>query len=78
VILAFVLVTSLTSLMNLAFIRTNVQNTLVGVLMIGAVAVPAIVTQVRLRLRQPLESRTNSMVAAPRTPTERKQNAHQS
>jgi len=56
VILALILVTALTSLMNLAFVPTNIQNTVVGLLMIGAVVVPAIVTRVRLRAGRPSTS----------------------
>jgi len=51
VVLSLVLVTVLTSWMNLGFVPTNIQNTLVGVLMIGAVVVPAVARRIRDRRR---------------------------
>jgi rhamnose transport system permease protein len=54
VLLALVLVVSLGSWMNLFFVPTNVQNTVIGALMIAAVVVPAIVHQIRTRTRRPV------------------------
>ena len=50
VILALILVIALGSWMNLFFVPTNVQNTVVGSLMIAAVVVPALILLVRDRL----------------------------
>jgi len=49
VILALFLVTALGSWMNLFFVPTNVQNTVIGALMIAAVVVPALILLVRGR-----------------------------
>lgn len=51
VMLSLLLVTVLTSWMNLFFVPSNVQNTVVGVLMIAAVVIPVIVTRTRDRRR---------------------------
>lgn len=51
VLLALLLVTSLTSWMNLSFVPSNVQNTVVGALMIAAVVIPAIAARVGSRRR---------------------------
>lgn len=50
VVLALVLVTIISSWMNLAFVPTNIQNTFVGLLMIGAVVVPALGRRFRTRI----------------------------
>lgn len=50
VILSLVLVTTLTSAMNLRFVATNVQNTVIGALMIAAVVIPVIVSRIRNRI----------------------------
>lgn len=50
VLLSLVLVTTLTSWMNLGFIPTNVQNTVIGALMIGAVVLPVLAQRVRNRI----------------------------
>lgn len=46
VMLSLVLVTVLTSWMNLGFLPTNVQNTVIGALMIAAVVVPVIAKRI--------------------------------
>lgn len=46
VMLSLVLVTVLTSWMNLGFLPTNVQNTVIGVLMIAAVVVPVVAKKI--------------------------------
>lgn len=46
VTLSLVLVTVLTSWMNLGFLPTNVQNTVIGVLMIAAVVVPVVAKKI--------------------------------
>ena len=53
VLLSLVLVTILTSAMNLAYISTNVQYTVLGLLMIGAVVVPVLVRRISARRRHP-------------------------
>jgi len=52
VILALILVTALGSWMNLFFVPTNVQNTVIGALMIAAVVVPALIALARNRTRR--------------------------
>jgi rhamnose transport system permease protein len=53
VMLSLILVTSLTSWMNLKYISSSIQYTVVGMLMIGAVVVPAISVNVsNFRLSQ--------------------------
>lgn len=47
VLLSLVLIIAIRSLMNLAYIQTNIQFMVVGLLMIGAVVVPAIVARLR-------------------------------
>jgi rhamnose transport system permease protein len=47
VLLSLVLVTLLTSWMSLAYVSTNVQNTLIGLLMIGAVVAPVLASKIR-------------------------------
>jgi rhamnose transport system permease protein len=49
VLLSLLLVTVLTSWMNLNFVATNLQYTVIGLLMIGAVVVPVLVTRLRDR-----------------------------
>jgi rhamnose transport system permease protein len=49
VMLSLVLVTVLTSWMNLGFVPTNVQNTVVGLLMIAAVVIPVLATRFKDR-----------------------------
>lgn len=49
VVLSLVLVTTLTSWMNLGFVPTNIQNTVVGLLMIAAVIIPAVALKIRDR-----------------------------
>lgn len=51
VMLSLALVTALGSWMNLGFVPSNVQNTVIGLLMIGAVVVPALILQFRSRPR---------------------------
>jgi rhamnose transport system permease protein len=51
VVLALVLITVLTSWMNLGFVPTNIQNTFVGLLMIGAVVIPALGRRLQNRRR---------------------------
>ena len=53
VVLSLVLVTVLTSWMNLNFVATNLQYTVIGLLMIGAVVVPVLATKLRDRIRRP-------------------------
>ncbi|WP_404437207.1 ABC transporter permease [Microbacterium aerolatum] len=52
VILALILVIALGSWMNLFFVPTNVQNTVIGSLMIAAVVVPALILLARDRMRR--------------------------
>ena len=47
VLLSLILVSAIRSLMNLEYIQTNIQYMVVGLLMIGAVVVPAIVDGLR-------------------------------
>lgn len=49
VMLALILVTALTSWMNLGFVSTNVQNTVIGTLMIAAVVIPVVAGRIRDR-----------------------------
>ena len=46
VLLALVLVTTITSVMTLQFITTDIQNMVIGLLMAGAVVVPSVATRV--------------------------------
>lgn len=55
VVLSLVLVTVLTSWMSLAYVPSNVQNTVVGLLMIGAVVVPVVVRRVQDRRARPTQ-----------------------
>lgn len=52
VLLSLILITTLTSWMNLDFVPTNVQNTVVGVLMIAAVVLPVLVARLSARWRR--------------------------
>lgn len=52
VLLSLVLVVAIRSLMTLAYVQTNIQFMVVGLLMIGAVVVPALVASVRARGRK--------------------------
>jgi rhamnose transport system permease protein len=53
VMLSLLLVTVLTSWMNLNFVATNLQYTVIGLLMIGAVVVPVLATKLRNRAHRP-------------------------
>ncbi len=53
VMLSLVLVTALSSWMTLSFVGTDLQYTVTGLLMIGAVVVPALVSKVRARFSRP-------------------------
>lgn len=53
VALALILVTSLTSWMNLEFVPSNVQNTAIGSLMIAAVVIPAVAAKIKERRPRP-------------------------
>lgn len=53
VMLSLVLVTTLGSWMTLSFVGTDLQYTVTGMLMIGAVVVPALVNKVRARFDRP-------------------------
>ena len=55
VVLSLILVTALGSWMNLGFVSTNVQNTVIGALMIAAVVVPALAVLIRDRTRRRLK-----------------------
>lgn len=50
VMLSLLLITTLTSWMTLGYVATNIQYTLTGLLMIGAVVVPVLVTKLKNRL----------------------------
>ncbi len=53
VMLSLVLVTALSSWMTLSFVGTDLQYTVTGLLMIGAVVIPALVTTIRARFSRP-------------------------
>lgn len=53
VMLSLILVTALGSWMTLSFVGTDLQYTVTGLLMIGAVVVPALVNKVRARFNRP-------------------------
>lgn len=56
VLLSLLLVTVLTSSMNLSFVPSNIQNTVVGALMIAAVVIPVLSSRIRERRRAALTS----------------------
>lgn len=58
VLLALILVIAVRSLMALAYVQTNIQYMVVGLLMIGAVVVPAIVNRLKAGRRGSLSQRT--------------------
>ena len=52
VLLSLVLIVAIRSLMNLVYVQTNIQYMVVGLLMIGAVVVPAIAARIRTGRRR--------------------------